>query len=626
VRLRRAAASLLLCAATGAFLMLSEWLFFATRSSFLDLLPAGARAAVAAVAASYAAALALLAAAGVLLLGAWLPQRARRLAEELALLPALCLLSAALLLLLDNFTYTLFGVGVVSTSGAWRLPHLLALVLFGIWSWRWLHEARAFLEERRGAPTAATVALGLSLAFAGLLALRPARATGAGIGAGYDVLLIAGDGIPSARTSLDGYARDTTPFLRSLAGEALWSRNHFSNAGNTGGAIVSLLTGKLPMTTHVVRHPDALVGRDAFEHLPGLLRQHGYRTLELGFPLYGSSVDLNLRDGFPAPADAPLGTLPGLAALAARWPSSAYFVEQVERRVGERVLHVFGVRRMPDLHAAVTGGSDAADAIDDDATLDRLIAFIDASREPYFAQVHLMGSHGPFFDVVEPHFSRGQRQDAEWLSDFLDDAIRDFDAHLQRVVAHLRATERMGHTILVVSSDHGPGWDASVRVPLVVLVPPELGATATIEANTQHVDVAPTVLEALGLEVPAWMEGRSLLRGDAGLDPLRPVYAGRYFRMEGSPLRGFGSLGLVSLVQCSRAHRLLLGVDQLASSAVAGHTAPCEAAELWGAQTVEAKIRALLATRGYDVDSIPATPLPFGVVPQPPRTPPEPAR
>src|SRR6185503_3086790 len=72
--------------------------------------------------------------------------------------------------------------------------------------------------------------------------------------------------------------------------------------------------------------------------------------------------------------------------------------------------------------------------------------------------------------------------------------------------------------------DHG-GWEHGqtlhaemLDVPLIIRIP-GTGTGTVVERQVQHADVMPTVLAALGLPVPAAVEGRSLLpwiRGGAG--------------------------------------------------------------------------------------------------------------
>jgi arylsulfatase A-like enzyme len=99
--------------------------------------------------------------------------------------------------------------------------------------------------------------------------------------------------------------------------------------------------------------------------------------------------------------------------------------------------------------------------------------------------------------------------------------VRGIDDAVGQVRRALRATGQADNTLIVFLSDNGLyrgergfggkwlGHEASVRVPMIVFDPAREGG-GTVEALTSNVDVAPTVLERLGFEVPAWMQGSSL--------------------------------------------------------------------------------------------------------------------
>ena len=90
------------------------------------------------------------------------------------------------------------------------------------------------------------------------------------------------------------------------------------------------------------------------------------------------------------------------------------------------------------------------------------------------------------------------------------------------VMAALRATGRLDHTLVLVTSDNGfhagnhrlsPGKRTAFRedsvVPLVV-IGPDVRAGATVDAVTSTIDFGPTFTELLGAHAPDWVDGRSL--------------------------------------------------------------------------------------------------------------------
>ena len=104
------------------------------------------------------------------------------------------------------------------------------------------------------------------------------------------------------------------------------------------------------------------------------------------------------------------------------------------------------------------------------------------------------------------------------------------DEGLERIVATLKETGKLGRTVVIVTSDHGYfygehdlneerrlAYEETARIPLIVRYPPVAQAGATPAAMVQTIDLAPTVLELAGVADPTRREGRSLvplLRGE----------------------------------------------------------------------------------------------------------------
>ncbi|MEM9341477.1 MAG: sulfatase-like hydrolase/transferase [Pseudomonadota bacterium] len=96
----------------------------------------------------------------------------------------------------------------------------------------------------------------------------------------------------------------------------------------------------------------------------------------------------------------------------------------------------------------------------------------------------------------------------------------EVDHHIGRVVDCVKASGQWDDTILVVTSDHGEMlgdfglWgkgtfhEAAFHVPLMIRIPGQ--PTRRIEAMTESIDVTPTLLDYVGTEIPASMNGISL--------------------------------------------------------------------------------------------------------------------
>ncbi len=107
----------------------------------------------------------------------------------------------------------------------------------------------------------------------------------------------------------------------------------------------------------------------------------------------------------------------------------------------------------------------------------------------------------------------------EDVADYLGE-VQAVDAGLGAVLEVLEETGERERTMVIVSGDHGmpgvPGgkcnlYDAGTRVSLAVSWPAMVPAGRVVDDFVSLPDLAPTVLQAAGVEVPAVMTGRSLL-------------------------------------------------------------------------------------------------------------------
>jgi arylsulfatase A-like enzyme len=112
--------------------------------------------------------------------------------------------------------------------------------------------------------------------------------------------------------------------------------------------------------------------------------------------------------------------------------------------------------------------------------------------------------------------------DQRQFSDLYDGGIRYTDQYVARLVSLLRELDLWSRTIVVVFSDHGEEfWDHGsvahghtlyqelIWVPLVFYVPGI--ESRRVDTAVGLVDVAPTLLELAGIEVPGTFLGDSLL-------------------------------------------------------------------------------------------------------------------
>ena len=566
-----------------------EWVFFATKPSFMSVLSGWEKTQILVLAPMP---LIAVSAAGCVLLWivARLVPRARGAWVRIGMLWPGLVLASSFLLLLDNFTYTLFRMGVQTATGLWRYGYVAVFGLFWVGGWRLgMGMLRGLLARGKLGRLAAGIACvgaagwGLGLALETDGAAGQVEAEGPpGENSRPNVLLLTPDGVSAENLSVYGYERDTTPFVRTHGeGRALICENGFANATTSGGSIASLLTGKLPTTTRLYYPPEILMGADAYEHLPGILRQYGYENVDISCRQNADAFDLNMLHSFHE-ANGRMEDSSRGALAASQWLGmpTAYFLKSTGERLRDRLLHAAGVK---DFEAAYDEVVDKQElTLDYDARrLERLLRLIRADRRrPFFAHVHLLWTHGPSFYSENPVFSKKGQQKEPFERDFYDDAILDMDGVLAKIAAALASAKQLDRTIIVLSSDHGRRW-GSGRIPLIFWFPG--GAHAgRIRTNAQNLDVAPTLLDYLGIPKPEWMEGVSLLAGDPPAE--RPVFntvansgvvdfeTGLVDSSRSKP--PFYSLGRLNATIGNRTFALDVNTGNVATGVVTGHTQP----------------------------------------------------
>lgn len=184
-----------------------------------------------------------------------------------------------------------------------------------------------------------------------------------------------------------------------------------------------------------------------------------------------------------------------------------------------------------------------------DAVVSRAVEWIGAQQGRFFSWVHVFDPHSPY-TPPEPHAANYTSQPYYGEVAWVDHALAPLFGRLATLTRP---------TLVIVTADHGESlgehgelthgmfaYEATLRVPLIVArVEGTLEKRSTgrvIDTPVGHIDIAPTVLEAVAVEGDATLPGASLsdlIREGQASDP--PVYfeAMTYNLVRGwAPLRG----------------------------------------------------------------------------------------
>ena len=331
---------------------------------------------------------------------------------------------------------------------------------------------------------------------AGAAAVLACAATALGCGEGGrapDVLLVTLDTVRADRLGCYGRGGGATPVLDRLAAEGLVAEQAIAVAPLTLPSHASILTGLYPPRHGVRDNDDFRLGASGAT-LAERFRERGYLTAAaVGSLVLASSQGLDR--GFEV-YDEPEGGLPDVsrgAALAYR--------RLVERRAAE-----------------VT---DAA-----------LRAVARSGDRPFFLWVHYFDPHADY-EPPSPWRERFPAQPYEG-------EIAYVDAEVGRLLDGLGARGRSSDLLVAVVADHGEGlgehgeathgvllYETTLRVPLVLRWPGRIAPGTRVREPVSIADLAPTILDLLGLPPIAGAEGRSFAaaaRGEAA-PPRGPIYS-----------------------------------------------------------------------------------------------------
>ncbi len=167
-----------------------------------------------------------------------------------------------------------------------------------------------------------------------------------------------------------------------------------------------------------------------------------------------------------------------------------------------------------------------------DTTLDWLAK---NSQKKFFLWMHLYDPHAPY-KPPEPYLTA-------YASQPYDGEIAFADEQVGRLIKFLKDKGIYQNTVIVLAGDHGESlgehgekthgffiYNATMHVPLIIKLPDGVSAR-TIADPVSLVDLMPTVLGAVGLQIPTEVQGRNLLPQihankdrDVSVDSARVLY------------------------------------------------------------------------------------------------------
>jgi tetratricopeptide (TPR) repeat protein len=180
-----------------------------------------------------------------------------------------------------------------------------------------------------------------------------------------------------------------------------------------------------------------------------------------------------------------------------------------------------------------------AEEVIDDA-LGWIAAQAPQSLKPFFVWIHLYDPHTPYDPPARFRALLRDPYDGEIA--YADDAIG-------KLFGYLKEHALYDPALIVAASDHGESfgehgeythgyfiYDTTLLVPLIIKAPAGSAITPRqINAPVRTIDIAPTVLQVLGMVPPSSMQGSgllSLMRGKAATSATSVAYCETYYPNE----------------------------------------------------------------------------------------------
>jgi len=327
-----------------------------------------------------------------------------------------------------------------------------------------------------------------------------------------NVILIALDTLRADHMSCYNYGLKTTPGIDELAKDGVLFEDCIAPAIPTHPGYTTIFTGVSPLRHGVVCHMGRHILSDKIPLISHILYKEGFLTV---------AID-------------------NLTATKALWFSKGY----------EYYIFSGGA-------TVISGGY----KITGEITTKKALKFLDLWREgrfghkPFFMFIHYWDPHAPYFPPppfkgafyqpcgkVKPiealmmktvwgrNLLKGwagkvveERDDKAYVDSLYDEEILYVDEQVSKVISWLKDSELYDETIIVITADHGELlgehdifydhhglYEGDIHVPLIIKSP-GLPRNSRIKGFVTHEDIAPTILQLLGIKADVKFDGESLV-------------------------------------------------------------------------------------------------------------------
>jgi arylsulfatase A-like enzyme/Flp pilus assembly protein TadD len=315
----------------------------------------------------------------------------------------------------------------------------------------------------------------------------------------HDFLLITIDTLRADRLSCYGSQSPRTPNIDSLAGRGVLFSRAFANTSTTLPSHANILLGTTPNQHGVHENLNFIVSQESLT-LAEHLKENGYTT----------------------------GAFVGAYSLDSRFGLSQGFDLYDDKYSRIHAVNLSSLERNAE------------------AVIEAALEWLKDQTSPWFLWVHCWDPHSPY-DPPEPFKT-------QYKDHLYDGEVAYVDLTLGKLFDYMKGTGLVDSTVIILTGDHGESlgqhgeethgffaYNSSIWIPLIISVPKT--APGRVDDYVSHIDIFPTVCDALGIKKPSALQGTSLLPALKGKKlPERPVYFESlypYYSRGWAPQKGF---------------------------------------------------------------------------------------
>ena len=316
-----------------------------------------------------------------------------------------------------------------------------------------------------------------------------------------------------------------TPHIDRLAREGTLFTNMFCTTSICATSRATFLTGQWERRHGIDGFRQPLTPQQWKQTFPQLLREQGYRTAMIGKWGLGGKLPVDQYDYFK-----------GFSG------QGRYYPKGKSKQPGEHLTHKLGAQTLDFLDTCKPGEpfllqlyTKSAHCLDGDPwpfqpdiRYDHLFADVTIPLPKTATQAHFKSL---------PEFLQNSEARKRWQIRFANPelyqkSVKDYyrliagvDDVVGSIVAKLRERQLAENTVIIFTSDNGfylgdrglaGKWfmhEESIRLPLVIYDPrlPKHQRGKKVSNIVLNADIAPTIVELAGAEIPSTMQGRSLL-------------------------------------------------------------------------------------------------------------------